>query len=251
MGVSPWSDPLTLWRQKMDIVDTTFETAAMTHGRDNEGIARDKFNAMMGFNFQPEVVTHPTKPYMIASLDGRDGDRIIEIKCPKSIQSFVQMKDHVPEHYMYQVQAQLAVTGLKQAFFVAYFDDEIIFKTVERDEEMIEEIYKAVDEFYRRMVDFDPPPSKVFQIEDGRWKTLAVMYKTLSAEKKEAERMLDEIKEEMIELSTHDSQESNDVRLTRYVARGSVQYAKIPELKGIDLDQYRGEPKEIWKITIQ
>ena len=62
MGVSPWSDPLTLWRQKMDIVDTTFETAAMTHGRDNEGIARDKFNAMMGFNFQPEVVTHPTKP---------------------------------------------------------------------------------------------------------------------------------------------------------------------------------------------
>ena len=38
-------------------------------------------------------------------------------------------------------------------------------------------------------------------------------------------------------------------KLTKVERKGNVQYAKVPELKGVDLEPYRGKPSSFWKLT--
>ena len=54
----------------------------------------------------------------------------------------------------------------------------------------------------------------------------------------------------MIEGSEGKSSKGGGVTL-RYFPRskGLINYKKIPELKGIDLEPYRGEKKEYWRLT--
>ena len=40
------------------------------------------------------------------------------------------------------------------------------------------------------------------------------------------------------------------VKAQKIMRKGSVQYSNIPELQGVDLDQYRDMPTESWRITL-
>jgi hypothetical protein len=39
------------------------------------------------------------------------------------------------------------------------------------------------------------------------------------------------------------------VTVTRYWKRGAIEYAKIPELKELDLEQYRTPPREDVRVS--
>ena len=39
------------------------------------------------------------------------------------------------------------------------------------------------------------------------------------------------------------------VLATRFVAKGNVQYAKVPQLKGVDLEPYRAASRETWRVA--
>jgi hypothetical protein len=39
------------------------------------------------------------------------------------------------------------------------------------------------------------------------------------------------------------------VHTTKYIKKGNVDYAKIPELKGVNLDAYRKASKENWRVA--
>ena len=53
-------------------------------------------------------------------------------------------------------------------------------------------------------------------------------------------KALDEAKAKLVGLASHTSESGGGVSVTRYWKSGTIDYKKIPELKALDLEQYRG-----------
>ena len=66
----------------------------------------------------------------------------------------------------------------------------------------------------------------------------------------QAQKALAESKEVLVALTSHTSESGGGVTATRYWKTGAIEYKKIPELKGFDLEQYRGAPREETRVTI-
>ena len=73
-----------------------------------------------------------------------------------------------------------------------------------------------------------------------RGKTAAKSYFDARATADNAASVLDSAKEKLVTLAKHEREQGSGVLVTRYWKPGSIDYEKIPELKGADLEQYRG-----------
>jgi len=51
------------------------------------------------------------------------------------------------------------------------------------------------------------------------------------------------------ELSNNESASGDGYRYSKFSRPGSVEYKLIPEIKGIDLDQYRKDEVNYWKLS--
>jgi hypothetical protein len=63
-------------------------------------------------------------------------------------------------------------------------------------------------------------------------------------------KALEEAKAKLIGLSSHTSEGGGGVSVTRYWKSGAIDYKKIPELKAIDLDQYRGASRQETRVSV-
>ncbi|MFO1392753.1 MAG: hypothetical protein U1F09_03170 [Steroidobacteraceae bacterium] len=61
---------------------------------------------------------------------------------------------------------------------------------------------------------------------------------------------MDDAKAALIALAAHASEKGAGVQVTRYWKQGSVDYKKIPELKGLDLERYRSAAREEVRVTL-
>ena len=67
----------------------------------------------------------------------------------------------IPEHYWYQCQHQMLVTGARRCLFgVLVGGSKIVWEWVARDEESIRRIVLAGTEFWERVQKLDPPPAE-------------------------------------------------------------------------------------------
>lgn len=80
------------------------------------------------------------------------------------------------------------------------------------------------------------------------WNTCAQELKAAQDKQKEFEAMIKHYKQKLLDLSEGKSTVGEEFYYHKIVARGSVQYDKIPELQGVDLDQYRKDDNEYWKL---
>ncbi len=51
-------------------------------------------------------------------------------------------------------------------------------------------------------------------------------------------------------LAGHTSEQGHGVTVTQYVKAGAVDYKKVPELKGVDLEGYRGAARSEVRVTL-
>ena len=129
---------------------------AMHDGIEREPEARSLFEAITG----KEVALcgsfdHPEIVNTSASPDGllRGENAILEIKCPTAVTHVKNlMADGMDKRYLYQVAWQMACTESSHGYFVSYHPDfpkELRLKwvRVERDDDLILEISKAVRQF--------------------------------------------------------------------------------------------------------
>ena len=65
----------------------------------------------------------------------------------------------------------------------------------------------------------------------------------------QAQKALAEAKELLVALASHTSETRNGVTVTRYWKTGTVDWKKIPELHGVDLEPYRGAPREETRVS--
>ena len=255
LGISPWMTPYQLWLVKTGR-STQATNEAMIHGTHLEPEARAAYETHTGNLMQPLVLNDG--PYS-ASLDGINlaGDLIVEIKCPFRGKSSPLWRDanegRVPGHYNAQVQHQLMVAGAGSAHFWVYAAGEGMLITVKRDEEVMSLICEAWDDFQQYLDTDSPPPltdADSAQRSDAAWASAAQEYLAAKAQADAADTALDGARKTLVGLLRHPRESGEGVNVVKLWKVGSVDYKKVPELKGVNLDRYRGQGREEIRVTV-
>ena len=116
-----------------------------------------------------------------------------------------------------------------------------------------ERIQQAWDGFMR-CLETDTPPElterdKVIR-KDEDWRLAAEAYVSLKRDADALVARLDSAKDRLLELSTHPSEAGFGVAVTRYWKQGNVDYKRVPELQGVNLDAYRQKGRFETRVTL-
>jgi putative phage-type endonuclease len=255
LGVSKWDPktPLALWNLKNGI--TKIEVSyAMEHGNKYEDEARNMFEDDMGAKYPPVVVINNTcrdediEVPMGASLDGyrKEDKTILEIKCPLKGTNSELWKEIVetsklPEQYWLQCQQQLLVTESEKLYFWVY--------DVRNTSGLLQVVVphkltqaKIIDAWmnYFSSPRPNPTPEDLIESEDKEWLKKAKEWREINVTLQVFKEKEAKIRSDLIELSKGQSYIGGGIQLKHGISKGRVNYGKIPELKGIDLEPYRG-----------
>lgn len=256
LGVSPWQTPYQLWQHKLGLIEPEV-TPAMLRGTQLEPAARATYEARTGLVMQPLVVVEGEYS---ASLDGLTlgGERLVEIKCPAKGRDSTLWKTveagRLPEHYAWQVQHQLMVTQADVAdVFVFDGSDGVIFPVAPAPSTW-PQIHAAWDTFIRCVTDAQAPPLMDRDTrlrDDAEWLRAASAYLEARRAADTLATTLDDAKSKLVSLTRHAKEQGGGVSITRLWKRGNIEYKRVPELVGVDLEQYRGAAREEVRVTVE
>ena len=101
MGFHQWRTPRQLWEEKLGLSGGQKDNSSMSYGRNMEEPARLRYSYITGIDVSPDVVYHPNKKFMMASLDGISEDRktAVEIKNVCLEDHLVAKEGKVPPKY--------------------------------------------------------------------------------------------------------------------------------------------------------
>jgi len=254
MGVSPWRTPFQLWQEKLGMAPAQEETAAMRRGTELEPKARAAFEAETGIDVFPQVVFHPEHKFMMASMDGLslDGQVAVEIKCTSSKYHEMALAGEVPEHYIPQLQHQLACLGIPMLYYFSFDGYNGAVVEVKRDDCYIETLIKEESGFWKCIKSKTAPEltdKDYVEREDDSWLCYAKRLRDIDAELKTLKEKREQLREGLIGLADGQSTRGGGLTLSKSFPPGRVDYSKVPELEGVDLEPYRKEPRETWRLT--
>ena len=253
MGVSPWKTPYELWLEKLGLSNSQMN-APMRRGHDLEATARMEFELDQGFKVEPQVITHKVYDWMIASLDGIDETRnkIVEIKCPGREDHSRALEGDVPIKYYPQLQHQIEVAGVEEAYYFSWTPDTFVTLTVKRNDAYINRLIEKEKEFYECLQHLTPPPMgnrDCVQRKDELWTEASGHWKSVKEQVILLEKTEKEMRETLIHLSGGKNCIGNGVKLLKSARRGNIDYSQVQELNGVDLEKYRRETSCLWRIT--
>lgn len=233
---------------------TTPQTSAMAHGHAHEHDARLWAAAETGLLFVPVCVEEGEYG---ASLDGIDGNAIVEIKAPfkgkESDTWKLAEKGLIRPDYDDQVQTQLMVSGAEVCYFTVYDAATRRGILLERrpDVDAWKRLDAQWDEFWAWHLTDDPDPAKNLRT-DAEWIEAAALY---AASKRQADyyaSIADAQRAKLLDLAGGVNAEGAGVKVSVFSKAGSVDYKKaIAELaKDANLDAYRKAETTETRITL-
>lgn len=264
MGHSPYQTALEVYSEKLSKkikpIDPEKEFI-FSLGHKTEEAARTEYSLITGAEMRPICVESTVHESLFASLDGlyEEENRAIEVKLvgkdalEKAKDHTLPMSERLHYHHYLQIQAQLLVLDSNEMdiFYVDPKKNKVIL-TVSKDVETQEKILLAVREFNQRINDKNPPPmteADTLEIVSGDLKKKFKQLSTLKRKLDSIQASYDAIEKEIKSNPPHVRVACAGIALTKVVRAGSVDYKKVPELKGVDLEQYRGAPITSWRLT--
>ena len=255
MGMSPYSTPHQLWEVKQGIREIVV-TSAMTRGTEMEAPAREAYEAQMGGKkFPPRVVFHKEHKFMMCSLDGLNEELnlAVEIKNCK-LEDHQKAKDgEVQSHFYSQLQHQMACLGHDKIHYWSFHSGKGVCVSVQRDDAYIEKMIEKEKFFFENYIEgFKEPPltdRDYITREDDEWKALVYKWKIAKEKLKEAEEVESLIRDAIIAESKEQNAIGCGIRVTRSLVRGPIDYSSIPELIGVNLEQYRKAASTRWRLS--
>lgn len=252
MGVG-FKTPLQLWKTKRGELQEE-EAHYMHRGTVMEPEALKRVEDKLGMQFFQPVVTHKELPWMIASMDGLDfsGKTAVEIKCPGRKDHSSALEGKIPEKYFPQLQHQLEVCELDKIFYYSFDGNDGVLLELGRDDKYIKKMISKEEKFYECMLSGEAPPlsDKDYVLRDDQeWRDTEVLWADAYSRLKEAKDAEEKLRKALIELSENANSMGQYARLTAFKTKGRVNYSKIPELIGVDLDQYRGNDIESYRLS--
>jgi hypothetical protein len=85
--------------------------------------------------------------------------------------------------------------------------------------------------------------------DDLAWREAAQRYLVAKKQSEDAAAALDDAKAALVALASHPSESGCGVSLTKFWKRGAVDYKKVPALKGVDLEAFRGTSRMETRVT--
>lgn len=253
LGVSPYKTPYKLWQEKLGLAQDTPKTEAMRRGTQQEPYIRELVNkhffADDESKFEPAVFVHDKIDYMMASLDGYHeselGKLAIEIKYANAADHEIAASGDVPGKYKPQLEHQLEVLGLNYIYYCSYnasASKELHVVRYDSNKALRKELLDAEKKFWKCLQELEAPALQkgdYVQMESKEWLEACAKYRYAQEQIATAESLKEEAKQEMIRLSDGKSVEGYGITLSHCVRKGNVDYAKIPQLKDVDLEVYR------------
>ena len=258
MGVG-FQTPYNKWQQMMGLIPEQKKTSAMQRGLDLEPIVRLMASAYAGVQFKPKVILHDTLDWHYSSFDGLTDDykHAVEIKCPGWADHQLARQGLIPDKYYPQLQHMMFDCELDNMIYSSYFDheneeNEVVYVVVNRDDDYIKKLYAKEQEFYKCIIEFTEPERMDKDFNQNNSKEWAdIMAKVLEEQKLENyhKENKENYKSQAIAMAGNRSTIGSGYKLSKSIRQGNVDYKAVPELKGINLDQYRKGPVESWRIS--
>jgi putative phage-type endonuclease len=252
--------PRELYYEKINRTITPSNTA-MEHGKKYEDEALDWYERETACDLFRQIrLVSASNPFIRATIDGIDLDDkyLVEVKCPYNLENHQLTKEtkKVPEIYVPQCQHQMYVAKVERMYFLSYNwinpDDSVIID-IFRDDKFIDNMINEHTKFWECIQLKNPPEMTEFdilQLDDDESKSSARYLKQAIQSKKNAEELIERYKAELMEKSRDRSCKCDGIRLTKSECKGFVDYASIPELKGVDLELYRKPSFEKWTARL-
>lgn len=263
LGVNPFKTPDDLIRQMVREyhgANSEFvSNVATEYGTAHEQLAQFDYEMTTGNTVKEcGFFVHPEHEWLGASPDGLIGDDgLIEIKCPyglrnESIPVFKNLSDQ--QHYYAQVQIELACTGRKWCDFYQWTPNGGgKIERVDYDAYWFGDNLPALEMFYQRFLsELDNPDhleEKHKEINTHQAKLLLDEYQDLTDSIEQATERKKEVFDELVKLAKGRNSLIWGRKLTQVERKGSVDYKAIPQLKGVDLEQFRKKPTSFWRLT--
>lgn len=264
LGVNPWKNPEDLIRQMVREyhgAESEFTgNIATQYGADHEPLALMDYLGKTGCHVQEcGFIVHPDHDWLGASPDGFvNDDGLIEVKCPFGLRNkkgadLVFKTAAEQPHYYAQMQIEMACTGRKWCDFYQWAPHGDILERVDYDPYWFTDNLPILLAFYHQYInELDNPAHlepKQKEINTFESQKLIQEWDEASAAIDEATARKKEILARLVELSKERNAIIHGRKLTQMERKGNIQYAKVPELAGVDLEPYRGNPSVFWKLS--
>lgn len=247
-----------IWQPKED----NFSARNHAHGHNMEAVALAAFERRLSeelgveLKMEPVIVSRVVDGLQLsASLDGYvelpDGRKIgAEVKCPASGERSktwrAMLDNEIQEYHQWQMDQQFICADLDELYFVAYVEEEqwdaIRYHGEERDR--IIPMWKDFDE--------NPPAAEVLDMPAELEPTVRA-YLTAKQAKADAEKAMAVAKNTLTQHAAKAgaSLKGFGVAVSQKTKKGNIKYDKVPELKGVDLEPYRGASSTYWEVREQ
>lgn len=262
LGVNPFKTPDDLIRQMVREyhgADSEFSgNIATEHGTAHEQLAQFDYEMTTGNTVKEcGFFVHPEFEWLGASPDGLVGEHgLIEIKCPfglrnEPIPKFKPLADQ--PHYYAQIQMEMACTGRQWCDFYQWTPHGDSLEVVNYDAAWWSDNLPKLEAFYALYLsELDNPAhleEKHKEINTQHAKLLLDEYQDLTDSIEQATERKKEVFDELVKLAKGRNSLIWGRKLTQVDRKGSVDYKAIPQLKGVDLEQYRKKPTNYWRLT--
>lgn len=254
MGASPFGN----WQSVKDSVlgvSTFHGNAATRHGEQHESSAIAKAKSVFNLTGteQLRLIDYPYAATLDFLADG--GEIIVEVKCPyqgKNSKIWKSVMDYGdPSYYVWQAHHQMMVAPLARHHILFVYDadsGDYCFAETDRSESAITSLKAEWDRFYVWMESDQADPSDGWIKASDTFEELANKYLACDRIIKREQELQSEYKTKLLALAEGEKIRSQQLTLVKSVRAGNVDYKKIPQLQGVDLEQYRGKSAEVWTI---
>lgn len=219
------------------------KSALFAKGHQVEAAAREWAKTHLGINFVPQVIVSEEIPFLMASLDGIEEQKglVFEAKYVGKDALADVKRGVLKPHHDFQVQAQLMAAGFEKGVYFAIdpSGDAAILDVV-ANPVIQNQILAVVPQFWADLQEGklpEPSDRDILVVEDDQ--DLEVMY-ALEQQIIDLKRAYDE-KEEVV-LKRYEGKTrvaGRGVHISRSWRKGNVDYGKVPQLRGVDLERFR------------
>ncbi|MDO8827820.1 YqaJ viral recombinase family protein [Methylophaga sp.] len=242
-----------------------------------EATARKSFENRYDTLLLPLCAESEEFPFLRASFDGISDEGIpVELKVPMEVNFRNAQQDGIEskiyKRYYYQVQHQILVAGSDKGYLSLYLNDkEQLDFLIERDNDLIDNLVFEARKFVDCLNKNKPPatdPKRDIYIPSGqeldKWNALAANYHSIEKMIEEFKVKIKPLEKEQVDIEKaflkligdFAQAESAGLRISRYLAQGSIDYkaallALHPDVDPTFLETFRKDSSERTRLTLK
>jgi putative phage-type endonuclease len=258
MGVSPHKTRTALMQEKLgkETQLTDYTRNLFKKGHEVEEMVRNS----IAMKFEPAVFVHDQNDRLIASLDGisESGEHVLEVKYTTSRETFESVRSgDIPPHFKAQCVWNCAISKASSTLLVVVYAGISHSVWIQFDQSQFEEMKLEAERF---LSDLDSLKSEgvslvevkeIDVLETDRIYQLKLKMKQLDEALKILKEEHDTLASALLEKYKARKIESAQISIQVVTRAGAIDYSKVPELKGVNLEQYRKKDSKSIRVDIR